>query len=255
MDKHDNRFKDIRWRDKLSFEEEKALIEDGSDEAIIKLIDNHLPQLLGIASKLTKGRTEILPDVVQEGCIGLDKASRTYDPEKGSFSTHAMWAIRSVLDKYIKEEIPTIRVPRATALKKGVKVKIIPLDKPIQLQSAPPFTLEEKLLDDARSPREVTYLKDSLEAVAKAFMKLPEREQYCIKEVVVDGRPLRDVAVDMGMSGEAVRLIKNKGLDKLRRFLELEGFESTFEVFGSLASSDKTELVVEIIKNKDKNED
>lgn len=63
-----------------------------------------------------------LEDRIQEGAIGMFEAIKTFDPEKGQFSTHAVPWIRARIMKYGNEQSNTIRLPgNAVAL----RVKII----------------------------------------------------------------------------------------------------------------------------------
>lgn len=50
-------------------------------------------------------------DLFQYGMIGLIKAAERYDPAKSKFSTYAPWWIRQSIDRGIKDNECTIRVP------------------------------------------------------------------------------------------------------------------------------------------------
>jgi RNA polymerase sigma-32 factor len=89
----------------LTCEEEQALARtyrDGRDPAIARtLIESHLPLVMKIARQCSR-RPAMLPDLIQEGCLGLIRAVEKYDPDRNvRLSSYAAWWIRAFVYQYL----------------------------------------------------------------------------------------------------------------------------------------------------------
>ncbi|NIS80902.1 MAG: sigma-70 family RNA polymerase sigma factor [Anaerolineales bacterium] len=88
----------------------QALIEIGS-AARERLLMANTRLVVSVAKKY---RNRGLPfiDLVQEGIIGLMRATKKYDPDRGTrFSTYATWWIRQAITRAIDNHARTIRLP------------------------------------------------------------------------------------------------------------------------------------------------
>jgi RNA polymerase primary sigma factor len=82
-----------------------------SDAARRRLIESNLRLVVNVAKKFL-GRGLSFLDLVQEGNIGLQKATDRYDWRKGfRFSTYAYWWIRQAVGRAVAEQARTIRLP------------------------------------------------------------------------------------------------------------------------------------------------
>lgn len=94
--------------------EETALakrIEHGDKEARTHLIEANLRLVIDIAKRY-EGRGMSLIDLIQEGNIGLMRATEKYDWRRGyKFSTNATWWIRQAITRALADKARDIRLP------------------------------------------------------------------------------------------------------------------------------------------------
>ena len=86
-------------------------IKDEADHAQQQLIQSNLRLVVSIAKRY-QGRGIPLPDLIQEGNLGLARAVEKFDHRLGlRFSTYATWWIRQSVTRALADQARTIRIP------------------------------------------------------------------------------------------------------------------------------------------------
>ena len=106
--------KEIEFSPLLTPEEEVyfgRLAIKGDEHARKKMIVCNLRLVVKIARRYI-GRGLLLPDLIEEGNLGLIHAVEKFDPERGfRFSTYATWWIRQNIERALMNQTRTIRLP------------------------------------------------------------------------------------------------------------------------------------------------
>jgi RNA polymerase primary sigma factor len=204
----------------LSAEEEVELakrIEQGDAQAKERLINSNLRLVVSLARRY-QGHDLALIDLVQEGILGLIRATEKFDWRRGyKFSTYATFWIRQAIQRGLENKARTIRVPvhiaqrqrkiaraedklsaeldREPTDKEVAKTAQIPLSQVNEIRAAPravtsldrPATEESdttlgSLLPSADpGPHEQVTTDASRQAVREAVRCLPDRERQVIE--------------------------------------------------------------------------
>ncbi len=104
----------------LTPEEEKAVSRSarkGDDAAMNRLVESNLRFVVSVAKGFRNRGLSFL-DLINEGNLGLIKAAKTFDPERGvRFVSYAVWWIRQSILAAILDKGNMVRIPQSQSKK------------------------------------------------------------------------------------------------------------------------------------------
>jgi RNA polymerase primary sigma factor len=253
----------------LTAEQEVELakrIERGNREAKALMINANLRLVISIARRY-QGSDLTLLDLIQEGILGLIRATEKFDWRRGfKFSTYATWWIRQAIERGIANGARMIRLPvhvvdrekriaraqRKLALHLGrvpseaeiaaeaeiplrevtsmatVARTVTSLDRPVGDEDTP---FGDLLGSDEIEPAEEVELSLREEALRKAMSSLPDDHRMVLELRYGMGRheprTIEQVVEQLGFSRNRVRRLEADGLARLSRAREIAGLADT----------------------------
>src|SRR6476659_3965468 len=230
-------------------------IERGDLEAKERLINSNLRLVVSNARRYMRQDLNLL-DLIQEGILGLIRATEKFDWRKGfKFSTYATFWIRQAIQRALESKERTIRVPnqvaqreRELATKLGrdptteeiakeaelepAQVEeirdltrvVTSLDRPVGEEDG--SSMGEFVQDERVGPSEEVALSFRDQAIRRAVDDLPEDERKVIQlRYGINGdepTPLRETGRRLELKPSEVKQLEEKGLNRLAEAREVE---------------------------------
>ena len=182
----DKYLSDISKHPLLSVEKEAALakrIKEGDKRALEEIVHANLRFVVSV-SKQYQHFGLSLPDLINEGNLGLIKAARRFDETRGfRFISYAVWWIRQSIIQALAEQSRTIRLP---AHQINVLNKINKVTSVFEQENEREPTIDElssaieQDFDDLKSLMAVTYQALSLDAPIR------HEDDFCMSDLLSD---------------------------------------------------------------------
>jgi len=143
---------EIKKIELLSVDEESKLtllIKNGDERALQRLVNANLRFVVSVA-KQYQGHGLSLPDLVNEGNIGLLKAARRFDDTRGfKFISYAVWWIRQSILQAIGEQSSMIRLPKhKMVMKSRIQKTQLMLEQQLERNPSPEELAQEMNIED-----------------------------------------------------------------------------------------------------------
>jgi RNA polymerase primary sigma factor len=229
-------------------------IERGDIQAKTQLINANLRLVVSVAKRYQHHGIPLL-DLVQEGTLGLIRASGKFDWRRGNrFATYAIWWIRQAVDRAVCNQAEPIRVPvylqerrrRLTRLKQSLELELErepSLEEVAAAAALSPTQVEQALsvppgfvplhgvgVNDRDLPIEIvdTHSGEGYERVeggptgtrlAALLDALPSRQRQVIAlryGLAGEERSIEEAAADLAVSTREARALERVALRRLR---------------------------------------
>lgn len=181
-----------------------------------ELLARHEGFLMGHARHWARMNPHVsLEDLMQEGRLALLQAHARHDG-RGSLLTFATWPVRRAMRNHVMAFEQPMRLSRhyfSHVNQIATRCQRLALDEPLSNDRE---ATRADLLVMPEPEEELCQMSDVMALVEAAMLKLKPQQQAVLKARYLDGRKLREVATDHGVSKERIRQIEHTALRLLR---------------------------------------
>jgi RNA polymerase primary sigma factor len=214
-------FNELRKYPLLTREEEIELaqaIERGDLEAKERLINSNLRLVVSNARRYMRQDLNLL-DLIQEGILGLIRASEKFDWRKGyKFSTYATFWIRQAIQRALESKERTIRVPNQVAQRER---KVMRTERELAAKLGHDPTTEEIAKAADLDPAQVEEIRELTRVVTSLDRPVGEEDGSSLGTLVPDERTGPSEEVALSLRDETLRRAVEDLPEPERRVIQL----------------------------------
>lgn len=172
-----------------------------------------------------------MEDFDQEAFFAVQNAAQTYDPAKGSFSTHLSYHVQHQIRRTLcggHTRLITDQDGRKVQVSANPLDECTSLDTPLDSEDEGSNTRSEIIPDPAaaqafRQAEDEIYTDELHSALETAMIQnLTERQAHILRRRYYDGQSLQAVGNELGIQGETVRQIERRSIRILQNLSELQ---------------------------------
>jgi len=199
----------------LTADQEKELgrkiINENCPESRERMVRSNLRLVVNIAKHYV-GRGLSLPDLIEEGNIGLLKAVEGFDPENGCrFSTYASWWIKQSIKRALINSVQPIHIP-AYMVEMMAKLKQANRELEDQLGRMP--TVDELAIHMKITPKKLKIIRKAVKAYSAPTQSggsSSDGSEMTIEEIVSDDHnlPPDQIVMDNDEMRQLIGLLEN----------------------------------------------
>src|SRR5215218_5749293 len=214
-------FNEMRKYPLLTKEEEIELaqaVERGDLGAKERLINSNLRLVVSNARRYMRQDLNLL-DLIQEGILGLIRASEKFDWRKGyKFSTYATFWIRQAIQRALESKERTIRVPNQVAQRER---KVARVERELATKLGRDPTTEEVAKQAELEPAQVEEIRDLTRVVTSLDRTVGEEDGSSLGEFIPDERSGPADEVHMSLQDATLRHAVDELPEDERKVIQL----------------------------------
>jgi RNA polymerase primary sigma factor len=198
-------FNEVRRHRLLTKEEEIELsqaVERGDLEAKERLINSNLRLVVSNARRYMRQDLNLL-DLIQEGILGLIRATEKFDWRKGyKFSTYATFWIRQAIQRALENKERTIRIPNQVAQRER---RVMRAERELATRLGRDPTTAEVAKEAKVSPEQVDELRELTRVVTSLDRPVGDEDASSLGEFIPDERDTPPEELALSLRDEAIQ--------------------------------------------------